>query len=101
MANAQAPAAVQQQQQQQNNMQNEEANATNAEDTLTPITKLLRYLYTGTTTSSIPVKSTTAPDLHDIQNTLACIMTLAEAQPNLPISKIRMVSFFFLFIQMK
>lgn len=84
MTNEQAPPAVQQ----QNNPEN--ADATNG-DPVTPITMLLRFLYTGSTASSIPVKSTTAPDLRDIANTLACVIDMATALPNLPISTIRKV----------
>lgn len=95
MANDQQPPppAVQQQQQQQNNPQNTDANATN-DDPLTPITRLLRYLYTGTTAASIPVKSTNAPNLLNIANTLACVIDMATAQPNLPIATIRKVKYF-------
>lgn len=85
----QPPPAVQQQQ--QNNPPNADANATNA-DPLTPITLLLRFLYTGTTASAIPLKSTTAPNLHNIANTLACVIDMATAQPNLPVSTIRKVN---------
>lgn len=91
MANAQPPPVAVQQQ--QNDVQNAEVNATNAETTVTPITMFLRYLHTGTTTSSIPVKSTAAIDLREIENTLACVMTMAAAQANLPVATIRKVRF--------
>lgn len=89
MANEQVPPAVQ-----QNNPEIANVNATN-DDPLTPITMFLRFLYTGSTASSIPVKSTTAPNLRDIANTLACVIDMATALPNLPVSTIRKVSVFF------
>lgn len=72
----------------------------NAADTiqsqpLTPITLLLRFLYTGTTSSSIPVKC--KPELENIDNTLSCIITLAQARALLPLSTIRKVSIRFEF----
>lgn len=92
----QPPPAVQQQQQQQpNNPQNADANATN-DDPLTPITLFLRFLYTGTAAASIPVKSTAAPDLRNIANKLTCVIDMATAHPNLPVSTIRKVKQSFL-----
>lgn len=90
MANEQQPPPAVQQPP-QNNPQNADANATN-DDPLTPITLLLRFLYTGTTAASIPLKSTNAPDLQNIANKLACVMDMATAQPNLPVSTIRKVN---------
>lgn len=85
------PAVPQQQQQPVNNPQNADGNATN-DDPLTPITLLLRFLYTGTTAASIPVKSTAAPDLRSMADKLNCIIDMATAQPNLPVSTIRKVN---------
>lgn len=89
MANAQPPPAAA-----QNDVQNAEANATNAENALTPITMLLRYLHTGTTSSSIPLKSAGPVNLRDIENTLAFVNIIAAAQPNLLFSNIRKVRAF-------
>lgn len=89
------PAVPQQQQQPVNNPQNADGNATN-DDPLTPITLLLRFLYTGTTAASIPVKSTAAPDLRSMADKLNCIIDMATAQPNLPVSTIRKVNHPFL-----
>lgn len=78
MANVQ-PTAVQNQQ-----------NAANANpETLTPITKLLRFLYTGTFASSIPVK--VELNLENIETTLACVIDMATQRALLPISTIRKV----------
>lgn len=87
MANVQPPPTVP-----PNNIQNVEANQTN-DDPLTPITLFLRYLYMGSTSSSIPAKSTTVRNLDTIENTLACVINMASAQPNLPVSTIRKVRF--------
>lgn len=85
MTNDQAPPAVQQ----NNNPENVDATIV---DPVTPITKLLRFLYTGSTTASIPVKSSTAPNLQDIATTLAFVIDMATALPNLPIATIRKVN---------
>lgn len=70
-------------------------NAAEATQPLTPITLLLRFLYTGTTSSSIPVKC--KPELANIDNTLSCIITMAQARALLPLSTIRKVSISFEF----
>lgn len=88
MATVQLPPAMQ-----PNNLQNAEANRAN-DDPVTPITLFLRYLYTGSTSASIPAKSTKVRDLSTIDNTLACVMNMANAQPNLPVATIRKVRFF-------
>lgn len=78
MANVQ-PTAVQSQQ-----------NVTNTNHKpLTPINMLLRFLYTGTTVSAIPVKSII--NLANIDTTLSCVIDLATQRVSLPISTIRKV----------
>lgn len=65
-------------------------NAHNAnEQPLMPITLLLRFLYKGSTSSSIPVKA--APNVINIDNTLSCVIEMANARAQLPISTIRKV----------
>lgn len=59
---------------------------------LTPITVLLRFLYTGTAASSIPVK--TEVNLENIETTLSCVIAMATQRALLPISTIRKVFFF-------
>lgn len=79
------------------NVQTAAVSATqNAADTnqqsnqLTPITLFLRFLYTGTSASSIPVKM--KPDLTNIETILSCVVDMATARAQLPISTIRKVS---------
>ena len=57
---------------------------------LTPITMLLRFLYTGTTVSAIPVKIHPT-NLENIDTTLSCVIDLATQRASLPISTIRKV----------
>lgn len=83
MANVQATAV-------QNQNQPDTIN-TNQEP-LTSITVLLRFLYTGTSASSIPVKI--EPNLENIETTLSCVIDMATQRALLPISTIRKVFFF-------
>lgn len=65
-------------------------NAVNANEMpLTAITSFLRFLYTGSSASSIPLKS--APNIEDIDTKLACVIDMATARALLPISTIRKV----------
>lgn len=59
---------------------------------LPPITLFLRYLYTGSTSNSVPGKPLLS--LHDIEARLPCVLQLAEARVQLPISTISKVSIF-------
>lgn len=74
--------------------QNQQNGAITSQAPLTPITTLLRFLYTGTPTSSIPVKS--QPNLDNIETTLSCVIDMATARALLPISTIRKVHIIFL-----
>lgn len=68
---------------------NNQQNPPNPVEPLPPITLFLRYLYTGTVTSSVPSKI--AVGLDNIEATLGCVIELATARALLPISTIRKV----------
>lgn len=75
-------------------LQNPPNEAVSNPEPVTPITAFLRFLYTGSSNSSIPVKS--PPDLTDIENKLLCVIQMATAREELPISTIRKVRYSFI-----
>lgn len=60
-------------------------------DRLAPVTLLLRFLHTVTTSSSIPVKP--KPNLDDIENILSCVNEMAEGYAQLVLAGIRKVRY--------
>ncbi|XP_055301999.1 uncharacterized protein LOC129568332 [Sitodiplosis mosellana] len=70
-------------------VQNKQNSTNTNQEPLTPITMLLRFLYTGTSDGSIPVKIAT--NLENIENTLSCVIDMATQRALLPVSTIRKV----------